>query len=449
MLNAEEKKLSKAQSAIENIEIPELQLDQAIAAGISKGKRKRKKNLLYMRTLASAAILIFAFTAMLRTSETFASFVTAIPGMEKIVELVRNDKGLTAAVENDFAQKIGVSDEHDGLKVTLDSVIVDEQMMVIFYKIDSSGGHKEISVENLRLTDSTGNNLEETVSSFGGWVEDSQNNDELLQATYEFYGTKLPENLQLSIELAEGRTEDGQPLAKLADTWVLPFSIDKDAFLDKKEVFEVNETVEFEGQKITIEKVSIYPTRIGVTAHFDEGNSKQIFGFEDLTLVDETGEEWAATNNGTTARHMDEYSKEFFLQSNFFKKPEELHLRFNSLRAMDKDEAEIIVDPDKMEILKAPSDGRLQKVGREGNNLLLNFRRGSEAGLGNLLLDQAVDQSGDKIGDGSQAVRWSGEGGFVEVLFPYFGEEAAPGPITLKLNDYPATIKGEANIRLK
>jgi hypothetical protein len=449
MHNAEEGKLTKAQAALEHIEVPELELDQAISAGMSKGKRKTKKNLLYIRTFAAAAILVLAFTAMLRTSETFASYVTLIPGMERIVELVRYDKGLTAAVENDFAQKIGVSDEHDGLKVTLDSVIVDEQMMVMFYKIDSSGRHKEISVENLRLTDTAGNTLEETVSSFGGWVEDAQNNEELLQARYEFYGTKLPENLQLSIELAEGRTEDGQPLAKLDDTWVLPFSIDKDAFQDKKEVFEVNKTVVFEGQKITIEKVSVYPTRIGVTAHFDEGNSKQIFGFEDLTLVDETGEEWAAINNGTTARHMDEYSKEFFLQSNFFKKPEELHLRFNSLRALDKDEVEIIVDTDKLEIVKAPSDGRLQKVGREEDNLMLNFRRGSEGGLGNISLDQAVDQTGNKIGDGSQSVRSSGEGGFVEVWFPYFGEGAAPGPITVKLNDYPATIKGEANIRLK
>ena len=449
MLNAEEKKLTQAQAALENIEVPELQLDEAIAAGISKGKRKRKKNLFFMRTFASVAVLILAFTSLLRTSETFASYVTLIPGMERIVELVRHDKGLTAAVENDFAQKIGVSDEHDGLKVTLDSIIVDEQMMVIFYKINSSGGHKEISVENLRLTDSAGNNLEETVFSFGGSVEDAQNNDELLQARYEFYGTKLPENLQLSIELAEGRTEEGQPLAKLADTWVLPFSIDKGAFQDKKEVFEVNKTVEFEGQKITIEKVSIYPTRIGVTAHFDEGNSKQFFGFEDLTLVDETGEEWAAVNNGTIISHSEENTKEFYLQSNFFKKPEELYLRFTSLRALDKDEVEIILDPVKLEILKAPSDGRLLKVGREENNLLLNFRRGSEAGHTNLSLDQAVDQSGDKIGDGSQTVRWSGEGGFVEVLFPYFGEGAAPGPITLKLNNYPATIKGEANIRLK
>jgi hypothetical protein len=448
MLNAEEKKLTKAQAALENIEVPELQLDQAIAAGISKGKKKQKKNLLFIRTLASAAILIFAFTAMLRTSETFASYVTSIPGMEKIVELVRFDKGLTSAIENDFAQKIGVSDEHDGIKITLDSVIVDEQLMMLFYKVDSSGVHKEISIENLRLTDSAGNNIEETVSSFGGLIDNSQNNEQLLQATYEFYGSNLPENLKLSIELAEGRTEEGQPLNKLADTWVLPFSIDKDAFKDKKEIIEVNETVEFEGQKITVEKVSIYPTRIGVTVHLDKGNSKQIFAFDDLRIVDEIDEEWAAINNGTTARHMDELTKEFFLQSNFFKKPEELYLRFNSLRALDKNEVEIIVDPEKMEVLKAPSDGRLLKVDREENQLLFAFERDSKEGHNHVSFDQAVDQNGKKIGDGSASFRWNDESP-LEVLIPYFGEGAAPGPITLKLNDYPATIQGEAKIRLK
>jgi hypothetical protein len=137
---------------------------------------------------------------------------------------------------------------------------------------------------------------------------------------------------------------------------VLPFSIDKDAFKDKKEVFEVNETVEFEGQKINVEKVSIYPTRIGVTVHFDEENSKRIFAFEDLRLTDETGEEWAAINNGTVISHTEEDRKEFYLQSNYFKKPKELHLRFNSVRALDKKELDIIIDPDKLEILKSPSE---------------------------------------------------------------------------------------------
>lgn len=448
MLNVEEEKLTKAQAALETIDIPEIQLDQAIFSGLAKGKRKKKQNLLFMRTLASAAILIFAFTAMLRTSETFASYITSIPGMEKIVELVRFDKGLQAAIENDFAQKINVSDEHDGLKITLDSAIVDEEMMVLFYTMESSGSHKDISVDHFELTDEHGRELELS-SSFSASPIDLQKEGKAVQEmTYYFYGKAVPENMKLSFHLAEGRTENGEPHTKLSDTWVLPFSIDKESFKDKKEIIDVNKTVSFEGQKVIIEKVSIYPTRIGVTVHFDEGNTKQIFAIEDLRLVDESGEEWAGVANGISASHISDHKQELYLQSNFFKKPEKLYLRFSSIRALDKDQLEVIVDPEKMEILQAPKDGRLQKVSREDDYLKFTFQK--DPTIQNIsAFDRAVDQNGKEIGDGSVASLWNDSEGISEIMIPYFGKGAAPGPITLKIRDYPARIKGEANIRLK
>ena len=80
---------------------------------------------------------------------------------------------------------------------------------------------------------------------------------------------------------------------------------------------------------------------------------------------------------------------------------------------------------------------------------MLTFQRDSKEGHTNISFEQAVDSNGDEIGDGSASFRWSRDELPVDILIPYFGEGAAPGPITLKLNDYPATIKGEANIRLK
>ena len=445
MLNMEEDKLKQAQLAIEDIDIPDIRLDEAVSTGISKGKRKQYHNRLLIRTLASAAILIFAFTALLRTSETFASYITSIPGMERIVELVRFDKGLTAAIENDFAQKIGMSDEHDGLKITLDSVIVDEQMMVLFYKMESSAGHKDISIENVQLTDDQGKTLEFSSSIWLGPI-DMQKEENVYQLTYTFHDKVPPENMKLSFHLAKGIGENGE-LTKLTDTWVLPYSIDRDAFKDKKELIGVNQTVTIEDQKITIEKVSIYPTRIGVTVHFDEKNSKQIFRFEDMRLVDETGEEWAAIADGTTASLFSDDRHELYLQSNFFQKPKELYLQFNSLRALDKDQVDVVVDPEKMEILQAPSDGRLLEVSREGNDLKFTFQKDQK--MEHITpFYQATDSEG-KIIDGGHSSSWRSDVGLREIFIPYFGMGAAPGPITLKVSDYPSWIKGEANIKLK
>lgn len=444
MLNAEENKLTRAQAALENIDIPEIQLDQAISAGITKGKRKQKKNLLIMRTLASAAILIFAFTAMLRTSETFASYVTSIPGMEKIVELVRFDKGLTAAIQNDFAQKIAVSDVHDGLKITLDSAIVDEQMMVLFYKIDSSAGHKEITVDNIQLTDDKGKELELSSSFSVGPIDLQKEGETVHEMTYYFYGKVPPEKMKLSFQLAEGRSENGEPINKYADTWVLPFSIDKEAYKNKREIIKVNETVSFEGQKVTVEKVSIYPTRIGVTVHFDEKNTKRIFAIEDLRIVDESGEEWATIANGISASHISADKQEVYLQSNFFKNPKELYLKFSSIRALYKDELTVVVDPDQLKIIERPRDGRLLRVEREGEDLKFTYLGDRGAPF-----QHAIDSEGKQIGSGRLSVLTSEGVREQQILIPYFGENPAPGLITLQITDYSTKVKGDANIKVK
>lgn len=44
-------------------------------------------------------------------------------------------KGPMSAVENNFMQKVNVSDEQNGLKLTIDSVIVDETQMVEFLRL--------------------------------------------------------------------------------------------------------------------------------------------------------------------------------------------------------------------------------------------------------------------------------------------------------------------------
>ena len=50
----------------------------------------------------------------------------------------------------------------------------------------------------------------------------------------------------------------------------------------------------------------------------------------------------------------------YFLQSNYFEEPKELYLRINKLQALDKDEATLVIDTEKGEILNGPKDGRLQ-----------------------------------------------------------------------------------------
>ena len=56
-----------------------------------------------------------------------ANAVASIPGMEKFVDFIRDDKGLASAIENEYYQELNISSEKEGVTLTLDGVLADER----------------------------------------------------------------------------------------------------------------------------------------------------------------------------------------------------------------------------------------------------------------------------------------------------------------------------------
>lgn len=131
----EEEELEKSKSAYSQITIADKKSDLAILEGIRRANalKVKKKRLLPIKILLAASILMLVFITSVRISDTVAAYASNIPGLEKAVELIRNDKGLLAAAENEHIQKVNFSDEHEGFKVTVDSVIHDESNLIVFF----------------------------------------------------------------------------------------------------------------------------------------------------------------------------------------------------------------------------------------------------------------------------------------------------------------------------
>ncbi|WP_328589068.1 DUF5643 domain-containing protein [Sutcliffiella halmapala] len=94
----------------------------------------------------------------------------------------------------------------------------------------------------------------------------------------------------------------------------------------------------------------------------------------DLKLVDDRGDVWEPIQSGTISMGSgDDYT--LFFQSNYFRKPKELYLVGNSVRAIHKNEQEVVIDLQKDQLTKAPNDGRIQleQVLREGDNIQFDF----------------------------------------------------------------------------
>lgn len=437
MFEREESELAESKKIIKDISISDDRSDQAILRGIQKAKaeKKKKRKQLPIKTFTAASILGLALITSVNVSEPVADYMANVPGMGKIVDFVRYDKGLLAAAENNYIQKVDSSVNHKGIEFTLNSIIHDEKELIIFYKYQSDEDDADIFPESLQLLNGKGAVLPyHIVGQY--WTESK---DSLLEIRVPLEGDDVPDDLILSTQFYKDK--------KLLDgVWEIPFTLDKEKFAEKK-VYKVDKTLEVEGQQLTIKDVTLYPSQTAVHVSYNSLNSKKIFGFNDLHLIDEKGEIWNSSVIETT--QINENESIIYLQSSYFTNPKELYLRFNSIRALDKDELMVEVDPIKKEIMKAPIDGKLKDVQIKPGEIAIKLETDSNQ-FNSQIFMHAIDANGKVIGkDSPFGVSMSPVDNYIWYYVPYPSGAAGLGPVELELLDYPSYIRAEANIKIK
>ena len=209
--------------------------------------------------------------------------------------------------------------------------------------------------------------------------------------------------------------------------------------------YPINKTVSIEGQKITIKQIEVSPIKVGVHIRVDPSNTKEIFGFEDLRLVDDKGAIWSSITNGLTASGTKGYETVYYLQSNYFEQPQGLTLKFNKLQAMDKNEAYVVIDTDKGIILEQPTDQRFT-VKKTTRSLIELYLQG-EKEFHHDPFNSFFDTEGKEIRSmGGGFSRDSDERIELSVRLP---DEPYVNPIKLPLYGYPQWIEGKAEIKIK
>lgn len=460
MFEKEEHRLEQMKNHLNDIPIPK-DIDQYILQGMERGKQKTKFRRDTRWVSYAASLLIVGMLLSIRFSPTVAAYVEKIPGMETIVQLIHYDKGLQLAAENDFIQPIGVSDEHDGIKFTVDGLIADESRLLIFYTIENKTiSEGRISLDKIEITDGSGEKLKEYGLSWGSQGVMGKGKQSEKMDIHFSSNTTIPDRLTLNIKLkmpeAAERSRADKPAESpghdegiaLEPTWTVQFQIDKGKFEGLKEVYDIHQTFDVEGQKITFEQMTVYPTRIALSVAYDKGNTKKILGFDDLEIVDDQGDVFGTISNGVFATQQDEFHETLYFQSNYFKKPKELYIRGSSLTALDKDKLEVVVDIENGTLLKKPDD-RLTLL--NVSEKYLEFQ---------LKSDDPIDESkayfvfsGDYKDASGNQYRFKESGsslmeGMNEIRFGIENVEHQ-NPLILTIDQYPARIKGEFNIKVK
>lgn len=439
MFEKEEEKLTEYKEEFNHIDIPFQALDQALAAGYQKAKLERRRTSRrrnWLVSLLTAAIILMGFFTSIRLSPAFAEYVTNIPGMEKVVKLIRGDKGKMLALENDYYEKIDVSQEKNGLKFTIDGAIADTDGLVLFYSITSNEKQTKLSTTNVKLKSLDGGKADIGTASFGSpFYSDKGKTSFNDYIEFHFKSPLEAKKFEIQVDV-KGKTRV---------QFTLPFQLKKD--IQSAKTYTLNKTVTVQGQKITFIDAKVYPLRVAIHVKMDQYNTKQILNFDDLRLVDENGEAWNKINNGVTASQISPDEAIVYLQSNYFKEPKELYLVLNKLQAIDKDEMFVVVDTQKQQILKQPKENYFSSLKVTGDSLNFTFNPGKEFNY--FLFSKQLDGNGEEIpstGGYSQSVS---DNGAMEIGVNMPAPQTQVNPISLELTFFPSWIKGDYKIRIK
>ncbi|PID16175.1 hypothetical protein CSV63_05940 [Sporosarcina sp. P34] len=438
MYETEEARLKQLKEHLDQQSLPLSEADQAICRGMERAcrekKQARKRRKRIFGSVAVVALLLLTFITSIRVSPVFAQAVASIPGLEKFVELIAMDKGLDAVIQNDYYQEIGVTQTIDDKTLTVDGVILDETGINIFYTIESKRSLKGLQVDYINLK---AEGIPEGSFSYGNIMGEKEVYTYKDRIDYQFgelYTSEKPSfDLKIAIKL------QGEPTL-----FTVPFTVPGQ--VKPSEVYTIDKEVDIEGQKFTIEKVTVSPLRVGVKISIDPANTMKILQFEDIRLEDEKGEVWGAIQNGTTAFGREDGNSTLFLQSNYFSKPKKLYLRINKVQALKAEEAFAEVNTETGEWLNQPKDQKIQLLQSNKHHAEFIMKNVDEVEFPFFFLGSAIDAKGveveipttGKYGD-EEATHWDLN----------FDRTDYTNPLRLELFAYPNYLEGDIKIELK
>ena len=434
MYEKEEKMLNESKEQLEQLAIPDQQINDAIQQGFYKANSKRRKRKKTIWTLAVAAILMLTFITSIRVSPAFANAVASIPGMERFVDLIQLDKGLEAIIENDYYEPIGVSRVKDNMTFTIDGIIFDETGMEIFYTLEAPFSMEDIQYGKLEVWNDGKNLSEDSAYSFGHMGEKTNRIVERFSFTFGKAKQFTSQQFELNFQIENDKET----------TFTVPFTLKNK--IPQGKVYSLNEEVEMDGQKMLVKDITVHPLRVAVNIEFNEQNNMEILQFEVMRLEDENGEVWSSIQNGTSGfGGIENKERTYFLQSNYFKKPKELYIKMDKVQALPKEESYLLVDFGKKKILKQPSIGKVKVTNIESNSLIVKYLPIRE-NHSYSLFSQGKNRNGGVVDIPTQSMRSDGEHQYSEITV-----NAADiiNPVRIDYIAYPNYLDGSVSIQIK
>lgn len=362
-----------------------------------------------------------------------------------------SDKGVQDAIENNYIQDVNISDEHDGIILTVDNIIVDNRRIFILYNIESTKDRDSFQYLSRGTFDVKGENDTELPATF--WLPDYDfdlNSKKKLYSSYDMVMSPdidIPSNLRLKVDLYTSEEnnidKDNNKQMKLPYEWKIDIPVDKEIFNNRKKVCRANEIIDINGQKIVVNKLTVYPISSVLDISYDENNTMSILGLQDIKIVSDE-REYTNGIDGLTSSEIDECNRTLYFESDYFNDNEKLYIEGSGIKGIDKNKQDIIIDVDNKTILKSPDNKlEIEDIDDSQDPLRITFKYDGK----NLTLDQNFTDSDGTIFETRKMSQMYNE--TERILIYYIPKDSKfVNPITIKINDYPNIIDSPYKVEL-
>ncbi|URN95584.1 MAG: DUF4179 domain-containing protein [Candidatus Pristimantibacillus lignocellulolyticus] len=419
---------------LDGIVVPTEQLAAARLAGLQRAKRERTrtKQLLWVRNASIVMGILIIFFTSIRISPVFASTVAKIPGMDRVVDLITWDKGIEDIMDQQYYEPLNIKVTNNDLTLTLDGIIADESGMIVFYTLEAPYDISRLNMGGINILQ----------------------NGEAMQAGYGSSGfSAVPTTIiedKIEVHVSEPISYENASFSLEIDfkdeyntEFNIPFTLQQPIAVTKH--YELNEEFTIDGQRLTVQSLSISPLRAQVKILVDEHNTMQLLQIKEIKLVDEHGEQWGGILNGVSGwGNIRDGEVGYNIQSNFFREPEQLTLLLGSIEALPKGKDYIEVDFENNELLYVPEQLDLELEVMNHRSLRSKIMIDEESTISSIF-SGGIDAEGNSLYFNSSSTHSNEE--YIESVDNYDLSEIV-NPVRIYVYSYPSYLDGSKEISI-
>lgn len=359
-------------------------LDTTVDRAMERRRAARKRRL-WGIPVGSLAACFLLFVGLVNVFPTFAAACEDVPVLGALAEAVRFSPSLSAAVEHDYVQPVDQSQTKNGITATVESIIVDQKQLNIFFTLEGEG-YKTLSAEMPRFSPA------QQCSILGSDFQ--QKPGTLLNFTLDYVDQDVPDGFTMTFSVTGQRAGEQQetpaaPDRAIEDEMLAPptepeaeilaeFTFDltfDPQFTAQGEVLEVNETFTLDGQTFTLTEAEVYPTHLRINVEGAEDNTAWLKGLE-FYLENEDGERFDAVSGGVTVSGDTDSPAmvSYRLESPWFSGSDHLTVHITGAKWLAKEHQRVYVDLEQGTAPWLPDGVSLTSAQRREDGWVLTFR---------------------------------------------------------------------------